>query len=73
MSLNRVNKITIVCNFKCWGFKHKAFALQIFTGSLKKSDKKGKREKEKNINIVIILLDSSVFLKILIVCRVWTI
>ena len=47
MSLNRVKKITIVRNkliLNAGGFKHYAFALQIFTGSLKKSEKKEKRK-----------------------------
>ena len=51
MSLNRVKKITIVRNkliLNAGVFKHHAFALQIFTGSLKKNIEKGKRKETFN-------------------------
>ena len=47
MNLNRVKKITIVRNkliLNAGVFKHYAFALQIFTGSLKKIRKKEERK-----------------------------
>ena len=47
MSLNRIKKITIVRNkliLTAGVFKQYAFALQIFTGSLKKIFEKGKKE-----------------------------